>query len=202
MSIQNEIDRISANVAGAYAAVAEKGGTLPQQQTSANLAAAVRGVPTGITEEELAAALAVKQDHLTGVQGQVVGFDGQGNAVAQDAPAGGITQTAADKRSLKLSGGTITGTLGFSKTENFGASVTKTAALTASFGFQDESGLTMSGENLFNLTADHPLNAKKGVWISTAPTKSYHAANKKYVDDQITAIRQYIDAQIAGLGSG
>ncbi len=36
-------------------------------------------------------ALSDKQDKLTGTQGQVVGFDGAGNAVAQDAPSGGVS---------------------------------------------------------------------------------------------------------------
>ena len=45
MSIQNEIDRINANISAAYAAVAEKGGTLPEAQTSANLAAAILSIP-------------------------------------------------------------------------------------------------------------------------------------------------------------
>lgn len=45
MSIQSEIDRISGNVAATYAAVAEKGGTLPEEQVSANLAAAVGSIP-------------------------------------------------------------------------------------------------------------------------------------------------------------
>lgn len=46
MSIQSEIDRIRGNVAGAYSAVEEMGGVIPQQQTSANLAAAVRSIPS------------------------------------------------------------------------------------------------------------------------------------------------------------
>lgn len=36
-------------------------------------------------------ALKNKQDALTGVQGQVVGFDADGNPVSQDAPEGGVT---------------------------------------------------------------------------------------------------------------
>ncbi len=46
MSIQSEINRIKSGVAAAYAAVAEKGGTLPGKQNSANLAAAVQSIPT------------------------------------------------------------------------------------------------------------------------------------------------------------
>lgn len=53
--------------------------------------------------------LATKQDKLTGTQGQVVGFDGSGNAVAQAAPQTGMTQDQADQRYLQLSGGTVDG---------------------------------------------------------------------------------------------
>ena len=35
--------------------------------------------------------LAGKQDKLTGIQGQIVGFDGEGNAVPQTLPSGGVT---------------------------------------------------------------------------------------------------------------
>lgn len=45
MSVQSEIDRINGNVAGAYAAVAEKGGTVPDTANSENLQAAVRTIP-------------------------------------------------------------------------------------------------------------------------------------------------------------
>lgn len=46
MSIQNEIDRISANITSAYNAVEEKGGVLPKKQNSDNLAAAIQEIPT------------------------------------------------------------------------------------------------------------------------------------------------------------
>ena len=44
MSIQSELNRIKANISAAYSAVEEKGGTLPEEQTSANLAAAILGL--------------------------------------------------------------------------------------------------------------------------------------------------------------
>lgn len=50
MSVQSEIDRIKANLSGAYSAVSEKGGTLPETQNSANLPEAIRT----ISGEELA----------------------------------------------------------------------------------------------------------------------------------------------------
>ncbi len=47
------------------------------------------------TAEEIGAAtsedLGAKQDKLTGTEGQIVGFDSDGNAIAQDAPATGVT---------------------------------------------------------------------------------------------------------------
>lgn len=46
MSIQSEIDRIRQNVAGAYSAVADKGGELPAEQNSAGLAEAVQSIPS------------------------------------------------------------------------------------------------------------------------------------------------------------
>lgn len=44
MSVESEILRIQHNIADAYAAVSEKGGEVPLQPTSANLAAAVRSI--------------------------------------------------------------------------------------------------------------------------------------------------------------
>lgn len=45
MSIQGEIDRIKTNVADAYTAVSEKGGSTEGEQTSAHLAEAIRSIP-------------------------------------------------------------------------------------------------------------------------------------------------------------
>ena len=42
---------------------------------------------------EMEEGLSGKQDKLTGTQGQIVGFDAAGNAVAQDAPSSGVTMT-------------------------------------------------------------------------------------------------------------
>lgn len=43
-------------------------------------------------------AIATKQDKLAGTKGQVLGFDEDGNPVAQEAPVTGMTQDAADER--------------------------------------------------------------------------------------------------------
>lgn len=59
-----------------------------------------------------------KQNALTGTQGQVVGFDENGNAVAQNAPSsGGMTEEAADGKYLKLAGGDMSGKLTAPKIE-------------------------------------------------------------------------------------
>ena len=48
MSVQREIDRIRSNIAAAYEAVAEKNGTLPALQDSANLASAIASIPLSL----------------------------------------------------------------------------------------------------------------------------------------------------------
>ena len=75
MSIQSEIDRINSNVQSALNAVADTGVSVPENANSNDLPAAV----LALTNE--------KQDKLTGTQGQVVGFDAEGNPVAQDKPS-------------------------------------------------------------------------------------------------------------------
>ena len=47
MSVASEITRINNNIASAYTAVNNKGGTLPQTQNSANLATAINSISTG-----------------------------------------------------------------------------------------------------------------------------------------------------------
>lgn len=77
MSIQSEIDRINGNVQDTISTIQQTGVSVPSGANSNNL-------------PSLAAALAnTKQDKLTGQQGQVVGFDAEGNAVAQAATASG-----------------------------------------------------------------------------------------------------------------
>ena len=75
MSIQSEIDRINSNVQSALNAVADTGVSVPEGANSDNLPAAVLALANE------------KQDKLTGTQGQVVGFDAEGNPVAQDKPS-------------------------------------------------------------------------------------------------------------------
>ena len=74
MSIQSEIDRISGNVQDTISAIQATGVPIPSGANSDDLPA-------------LAQALAnEKQDKLTGQQGQYVGFDSNGAAVATSKP--------------------------------------------------------------------------------------------------------------------
>lgn len=75
MSIQSEINRINSNVQSALNAVADTGVSVPENANSNDLPAAVLALANE------------KQDKLTGTQGQVVGFDAEGNPVAQDKPS-------------------------------------------------------------------------------------------------------------------
>lgn len=52
MSVQTEIDRIISAVGAAYDAVEAKGGTAPQAETIAGLAAAIQAIPSGSAKEE------------------------------------------------------------------------------------------------------------------------------------------------------
>lgn len=100
MSIQSEIERISGNVQDTISAIQQTGVSVPSGANSNNL-------------PSLAEALAnEKQNKLTGSEGQIVGFNSSGEAVAQNAPSSGITQEQADERYLKLSGGYVSGFLG------------------------------------------------------------------------------------------
>jgi len=80
MSIQSEMDRIRGNVQDTLGVIAATGVAIPESANSDALSAAAQALANE------------KQNKLTGSQGQVVGFDSSGNAVAQSAP-----QTAAIK---------------------------------------------------------------------------------------------------------
>lgn len=76
MSIASEISRISNNVQNTIDAIEAAGVDVPDGANSDNLPSLVQALAN------------TKQDKLTGVEGQVVGFDADGNAVAQDPPDG------------------------------------------------------------------------------------------------------------------
>lgn len=83
MSIQSEINRINSNVQSALNAVADTGVSVPENANSNDLPAAVLALANE------------KQDKLTGVQGQVVGFGPDGKAVAQDKPTYAASEVGA-----------------------------------------------------------------------------------------------------------
>ena len=98
MSIQSEIDRINSNVQAALNAVADTGVSVPEGANSDNLPAAV----SALANE--------KQDKLTGTKGQVVGFDAEGNPVAQDKPsytANDVSAVPAEEKGAPEGGATL-----------------------------------------------------------------------------------------------
>lgn len=76
MSIASEVERISANVQNTIDTIKQTGVAVPEGANSDNLPALAQDLANE------------KQDKLTGTQGQVVGFDSSGNAIAQEAPSG------------------------------------------------------------------------------------------------------------------
>ncbi len=99
MSIQSEVERISTNVQNTLEAIRQTGVSVPENATCDALPAA-------------AAALAnEKQDKLTGTQGQVVGFDSSGNAIAQEAPSGPAEDVSYDNETSGMTATTVQGAL-------------------------------------------------------------------------------------------
>ena len=153
---------------------------------------------------KIKAALSGKQDILTGTAGQVVGFDARGQAVAQEAPEGGMTQAQADERYLKLTGGTMTGNLTISKTKRiiFAGRNEMWAPEDKKFQVYPTSEYRDSPSN----TDFTVLSSDVGLSISNivlngmvysnfnrigylgALTSDYDAVNKKYVDDAVAAV--------------
>lgn len=142
MSVQGEIDRIKKNVNDTLKAIGDTGVTVGTGSDA--LPAAARALATD------------KQDKLTGTAGQFVGFDEKGNAIPQDAPQSGMTQTQADERYLQLSGGAVHG------------DVAVNGIFTAISYAQFDSPTIFNGE----------------VRLKVYPAHSESAANKEYVDDQ------------------
>ena len=207
MSIQSEVERLSANVQSALDTIRQTGVSVPENATSDALPAA-------------AAALAnEKQDKLTGSQGQVVGFDAEGNAVAQEAPQTGLTQAQADERYLQLSGGTIQGDLqvtgmgqigGVSLgtmdgNDEFGNSITLAGVVNQTpnkpigFGVLDDRGNIGAGLLIAHVEESSETDSfmfltKKGEGASDVrlpyltPLSVYSAATKSYVDNKVAAI--------------
>lgn len=55
MSITSEINRIKTNIANAYSAINNKGGTIPQNENTENLANAIGSISTGIDTSDATA---------------------------------------------------------------------------------------------------------------------------------------------------
>lgn len=148
------------------------------------------------TKQEINTSLESKQNKLTGTAGQVVGFDSSGNAIAQAAPATGLTQAEADARYLKLSGGRITGTTVFEEQTTF-----KDVAYFYNGSPNDDGfyihaiGISQNGDcyiaEILGGFSDEPVRLSS----IANPIYNLEAANKKYVDDAIsTAITGAINA--------
>lgn len=174
MSIQSEVERISTNVQNTLEAIRQTGVSVPENDTSDVLPAA-------------AAALAnEKQDKLTGSQGQVVGFDAEGNAVAQAAPQGGLTQEQADQRYVKQQGGNLTGTLGLIPSGNVRIEQgydADEARVYPAFGEGGNPRFT-----IWAGTAYMEFNANDEQIRVTAPLNGDNVANKAYVDNKVNSI--------------
>lgn len=151
------------------------------------------------TAEASMTAIDAKQNKLNGTEGQIVGFDAEGNAIAQEAPAGGMTQEEADARYLQLSGGQMSGAIAFNNSSGkiaFNKDIdiglgpsTKTINLYASTTryISSDNSIDDNGLTTFNLTVDGTLQAKKGIWIPTTPDREVSATNKRYVDERLPA---------------
>ena len=174
MSIQSEVERLSANVQSALDTIRQTGVSVPENATSDALPAA-------------AASLAnEKQDKLTGSQGQVVGFDAEGNAVAQEAPQTGLTQEQAYQRYVKQQNGSLTGSLGL----NPNGTVTLQQGENA-----DEVEIMLAyGEpgnprlKIYAGASYIEFNANDVQIRVSNPVNSDNVANKWYVDREIDSI--------------
>ncbi len=207
MSIQSEVERLSANVQSALDTIRQTGVSVPENATCDALPAA-------------AAALAnEKQDKLTGSQGQVVGFDAEGNAVAQAAPQTGMTQGQADQRYLQKTGGTIQGDLQvtgmgqiggvglgtmkandeFNNPITLAGVINETPNKPIGFGVLDDSGNIGAGLLIAHVEESSEPDSfmfltKKGEGASDVklpyltPLSTYSAATKSYVDNKVAAM--------------
>lgn len=189
MSIQSEVERLSANVQNTLEAIRQTGVSVPENATSDALPAA-------------AAALAnEKQDKLTGSQGQVVGFDAEGNAVAQEAPQGGLTQEQADQRYLQKTGGNASGNIGVASGDSSLELQVNTSGDTLTLAFinrvaggayirnTENAEINIGTERGFRMNSRYKdLVLTGGNFVSaTAPSDDDDLTNKAYVDSKTLA---------------
>lgn len=200
MSIQSEVERLSANVQSALDTIRQTGVSVPENATSDALPAA-------------AASLAnEKQDKLTGSQGQVVGFDAEGNAVAQAAPQTGMTQEQADQRYLQKTGGNASGNIGVTSGDSSLELQVNTSGDTLTLAFvnrvaggayirnTENAEINIGTERGFRMSSRYKdLVLTGGNFVSaTAPSDDDHLTNKAYVDSKTLALGETADT--AGRG--
>lgn len=174
MSIQSEVERLSANVQSALDTIRQTGVSVPENATCDALPAA-------------AAALAnEKQDKLTGSQGQVVGFDAEGNAVAQEAPQGGLTQEQADQRYVQQQNGNLVSLLGLIPSGNVRIEQGNDADEARVYPVFGEGGNPRF--TILAGTAYMEFNANDEQIHVTDPVGLDNVANKRYVDNKVNAI--------------
>lgn len=76
MSVQTEIDRIITAVGNAYDSIEEKGGTVPTDETVANLAAAIDSIPSGGSAPNLQSKAVSYTENGTATVTPDAGYDG------------------------------------------------------------------------------------------------------------------------------
>ena len=150
MSIQSEITRITNNVQDTIDVIEQTGVSVPDGANSDNL-------------PSLAQALAnEKQDKLTGTQGQVVGFDEDGNAVPQAAPNTGVTSFNGRTGAVTPQSGDYTAEMVGARPSTWTPSAEDIGAVPTS---RTVNGKALS-ENI-SLTADD-VGARSNTWMPTA----------------------------------
>ena len=133
--------------------------------------------------QAVAGELAEKQDKLTGTQGQVVGVDDQGQAMAQD-----------DTRYLKAAGGRGVGTYTFQRSQ------TQVDAIIINGDFSPMGSIFFDDDGSAQLFVCSDQNIKGGVYLATrAPTNGDILANLhvstpgKSYPDTCVATKKYVD---------
>lgn len=115
-----------------------------------------------------------KQDKLTGTQGQVVGFDAQGNAVPQAAPSGGVTSFNGRTGAVKPQSGD------YSVSQVTGAAPTASPVFTGSISLGRKTGTTVGAYSFavgYNVEASANFCHAEGISTSASTDSTYGAAH-------------------------